>query len=113
MSFDKPLPVQVFGEEPRYTAIRIDVPDIRAPLSSMGLASIEHFPGRWTWMPTADVVAKAVSVAPPASDGSVELASLRAVIRDQRASADYFAGAVEQLAAELRTKFSLPKPGMG
>lgn len=111
MSFATALPQQIFGEEPRYTALRLDVPDIRAPLSSMGLASIEHFPGRWTWMLTADAVSKATAAAPAPSDSSVELASLRAVIRDQRASAEYFAVAMEQLASELRTKFALPKPG--
>ena len=57
MSFDKPLPPAVFGEEPQYVAIRKDVADIRSPMSSTGLAQIHQtFPGDWTYITIAEAI---------------------------------------------------------
>ncbi len=54
---DKPLPPAVFGEEPKYVAIRKDVADIRSPMSSTGLAQIhQNFPGDWTYLTIAEVI---------------------------------------------------------
>lgn len=54
---DKLLPPAVFGEEPQYVAIRTDVADIRAPMTSAGLAQIHrNFPGDWTYLTIAEVM---------------------------------------------------------
>ncbi|MBS0229477.1 MAG: hypothetical protein JSS23_12405 [Proteobacteria bacterium] len=58
MSFNKPLPPEVFGEDPNYIAIRLDVPTARAPLTGMALHKIDQgFPGTWTYIATHELIA--------------------------------------------------------
>lgn len=57
MSFDKPLPPAVFGEEPEYVAIRKDIADIRSPVTPVALAQIHQtFPGDWTYITIAEAI---------------------------------------------------------
>lgn len=58
MSFDKPLPPVVFGEEPKYVAIRLDTPDIRASLASSGLHAMANYPSQWTYLTITEALAK-------------------------------------------------------
>lgn len=58
MSFDKPLPPVVFGEEPKYVAIRLDTPDIRGSLASSGLHAMANYPSQWTYLTVTEALAK-------------------------------------------------------
>lgn len=58
MSFDKPLPPVVFGEEPKYVAIRLDTPDIRGSLASSGLHAMANYPSQWTYLTITEALAK-------------------------------------------------------
>lgn len=102
MSFDKPLPPQIFGEEPNYVALRLDQPDLRAPLSSQGLAAVAAFPGKWTWMTTAEVVAKSMSDG-GGVDYNAKIKELVAQVMSQRAMGLYVADSLSHLAQELRS----------
>ena len=53
---DKPLPPSVFGEEPKYVAIRLDQPGMQAPLASAGLAMLHGLPSLWTYLPIAEAI---------------------------------------------------------
>lgn len=53
---DKPLPPQVFGEEPKYVAIRLDQPGMQAPLASAGLAMLHGLPSLWTYLPIDEAI---------------------------------------------------------
>lgn len=86
MSFNKPLPPQVFGEEPKYIAIRLDQPDLRGPVASTGLHTISSFPGSWTWMTVTEAVPRILREIEPSKEAEeiarlkVETAHLRSVI---------------------------------
>lgn len=58
MSFDKPLPPDVFGEEPNYIAVRLDIPTARAPLTGLALHTIDRdYPGEWTYITIQELIA--------------------------------------------------------
>lgn len=104
MSFDKPLPPAVFGEEPQYVAIRTDVADIRAPMTSSGLQKIhDDFLETWTYLTVAEVMerinAKPQDPKPPPPPTDTAIADkLR---RLQLAVASY-ANMAEMFTKELR-----------
>ncbi len=57
MSFDKPLPPDVFGEEPNYIAVRLDIPTARAPLTGLAMHTIDRdYPGTWTYITTQELL---------------------------------------------------------
>lgn len=71
MSLTPTPPPYVFGDEPKYVAIRLDPPEIRSPLSSSGLHTIANWPGEWIWMMISDAAGKLTAQpTEPASGGS-------------------------------------------
>lgn len=104
MSFDKPLPPAVFGEEPQYVAIRKDIADIRSPMTPVALAQIHQtFPGDWTYITIAEAIerinAKPQDPKPPPPPTDTAIADkLR---RLQLAVASY-ANMAEMFTKELR-----------
>lgn len=110
MSFDKPLPVQVFGEEPMYVAIRLDAIDIRSPLTGMGLSTIASFPGRWTWVRQEEVVAKVMGCSGDGSvpDDAARVKELEAALKTQRDLGLYAAEVLAQLERTMRAGVIIP-----
>lgn len=102
---DKPLPPQVFGEEPQYVAIRLDQPGMQAPLASAGLAMLHGLPSLWTYLPIDEAIERinrdGVTITPtqPAqqlADAQAKLDALRTAVN----TAVYQLCAAEDAAAE-------------
>lgn len=97
---DKPLPPAVFGEEPQYVAIRKDVADIRAPMTSGGLQKIhDDFLGAWTYLTIAEVIERInAQPAPPPTAPSGDADKLRRL----QLAATAYANQVEMFTSALR-----------
>lgn len=105
MSFDKPLPPAVFGEEPQYVAIRKDIADIRSPMTPVALAQIHQtFPGDWTYITIAEVMERinAKPVPPPPTVPSGDADKLRRL----QLAASAYADQVDMFTRELRKAVS-------
>lgn len=107
---DKPLPPAVFGEEPQYVAIRTDVADIRAPMTSSGLQKIhDDFLGTWTYLTVAEVMERinAQPVPPPPAPSAADTA-LADKLRRLQLSATAYANQVEVFTNALRKTIEQP-----
>lgn len=101
---DKPLPPQVFGEEPQYVAIRLDQPGMQAPLASAGLAMLHGLPSLWTYLPIAEAIERinAKPVPPPPTVPSGDADKLRRL----QLAASAYADQVDMFTRELRKAVS-------
>lgn len=104
MSFDRELPPVVFGEEPKYIAIWLERPHtVRAPLSSSGLKTMEHWPGVWTWHTNEELIEKLsgqTTVPTPGAPAPVT-GRLKQITADTCSDLDRISEAFRRIIAEL------------